>query len=630
VRVSVYANAPSPVRHATMRLATYLEAEVRDVGDGQHGVRIERNSENDSRIGHQGYVIESLDDESIIIRGNDDEGAANGIYTLLRMLMIDRSKSPFARSWNVVETPRFPIRSMYVAPYRFGGSYGFAILSPDRWSIEEWIEYLDLMRLCNMTTLTLVPGGRIYHPDYSQTRREAWRYDVWREVMEYCHQIGMKFNWLTCPNIVPQQAFWENPDLRVEHQEAGGYYGCGLIWDKGKDLILEASRYTFEFFRGLDALEMIYSEAGLSFDAATSANPAGYFADATHAYRNLLKECGNAADYVFWNWVFDLWARVVIPESLLERYPKFRTMLDDLLPLLPKDIGWTDASMLSVAQMFGPEIRARGNPAMREGVLLGKKWGFEPVINCFWYMNPEYALNMLPHPYISRAIQEAHYSVEELQPDGVQGYRLAPPCRFIGDYTFFRLASDPSLTKEQLVEEMGGLLASDSDGEHKVSQAIEALESFWISHDPAEIRSAEEKFESALNPGATSSLSRVSHGTTFLHYIVKLAEPGLEERKRKNLRWEFYQRIKAMDTFQGITSDIVWQPESYAFFCWQVELMCRQYMWFKTSRPDVLDRSVYPEPSAEFRTLEWPKEMLKSDVTIDRGRNDMPGPLTYD
>jgi hypothetical protein len=628
--ITVYAGAPTFVRHAAHRLSDHTGIPIGSDDLGGPALRLERNAGSDPTIGPQGYAIRAADASTICISGNDDEGVANGVYTMLRTLLIECRVDPFERRWDLVETPPFRIRGMYVAPYRFGGSYGFAVLSPDRWSIEEWIEYVDLMRLCNVTTLTLVPGGRIYHPDYPETARERWRYEVWRDVMAYCHQVGMKFNWLTTPNYVPQQVFWENPSLRVEDQEAGGYYGCGLVWSKAKDLILDVSRYTFEYFRGLDGLEMIYSETGLSFDEATAADPAGYFADATDAYRKLLRESGNDADFVFWNWIFDLWASVVIPESLLERHPKFRTMLDDLLPLLPKDIGWADASMLSVAQMFGPEIRARRNPALREGGLLGKKWGFDPVINCFWYMNPEYALNMLPHPYLARAIQEAAYSRDELRSDGVQGYRLAPPCRFLGDYAFFRLAFDPSLTQEELVFEMASLLCEAPANRSSVAEAINLLESFWIGHELASLERAEDLFERAAATESSKHLARVSGGTTFLTSIVRMAQPAVSTEARKKMRWELYQHLKTLDVFQGITSDIIWQPEAYAFFCWQVDLMIRQYRWYRTSRPDVVDRTIYPEATAEFATLKWPQGVETPDASKDRPRGEMPGPLTYD
>ncbi len=628
--ISIYAQAPGPVHHAAHKLSDHTGIPLGTDDEGGQPLQIERNVERDPAISEQGYVIRTGDDGTLRISGNDDEGVANGVYTLLRTLMVEHRTDPFSRTWEIVETPQFRIRGMYVAPYRFGGSYGFAVLSPDRWSLDEWIEYIDLMRLCNQTTLTLVPAGRLYHPDVPQTEREAWRYEVWRNVMAYCHQVGMKFNWLTTPNYVPPQTFWENPSLRAEHQEVGGYYGCGLVWNKAKDLILDVNRYTFEYFKELDGLEMIYSETGLSFDEETAADPAGYFADATHAYRKLLRECGNDADYIFWNWVFDLWSRVVIPQALLERCPKFRTILDDLLPLLPKDIGWTDASMLSVAQMFGPEIRARGNPAMREGVLLGKKWGFDPVINCFWYMNPEYALNMLPHPYLTRAVQEAAYSRDELRPDGVQGYRLAPPCRFLGDYTFFRLAFNPSLAQEELIEEMASLLCEEPVHRAAVAEGIGLLEAFWLDHDPQLLERAESLFAEAVKAEPSKHLARVGGGTTFLLHIVRMAQPNVSPEARKAMRWELYRILKTLDVFQGITSNIVWQPESYAFFCWQVDLMVRQYEWFRASRPDRIDRNIYPEATADFAALRWPEDIDTPDPSTDRPRGEMPGPLTYD
>ncbi len=628
--IHLYPNAPTQVRHAAQRLSSHTGLPIGHPTDNARGIYVHIHSEPSTRIGRQGYEIKTQPNGSLAIHANHEEGAANGLYTLLRTLMIEHRTDPYARSWDILETPRFQVRGMVVAPYRFGGSYGFAVLSPDRWSLAEWIEYLDLMRLCNLTTLTLIPAGRLVHPDYPQTMREMWRYEVWRDVMAYCHQIGMKFNWLACPNQVPQEAFWNNPDLRVEHQEAGGYYGCGLVWDKAKDLILEANRFTFEYFRGLDGLEMIYSELGLSFDEATSSDPAGYFADATHAYRKLMRDAGCAADYNFWNWVFDLWSRVVIPEALLKEYPKFRTIIDDLLPQLPKDIGWIDASMLSVIQMFGPEIRKRGNPALRDGVLLGKKWEFDPIINCFWYMNPEYALNMLPHPYINRAIQEAHYSRDELEPDGVIGYRLAPPCRFLGDYAFFRLASDPDLTQEVLVHEMAALLSSDPDEQPLIAEGITLLEEFWLSHDPSLLQRADELLTNASHKGTSKTLLNVSGGVAFLNGIVKLAQPGVNGDKRKIMRWELYQQLKLLDVFQGITSDIVWQPESFAFFCWQADLMVRQYQWYRASRPDMVDRSIYPEASAEFATLNWPKDMPIGKEGFDFNIGEMPGPLSHD
>jgi len=600
--ITLYPNAPTPVRHAARRLSEHTGMPIGADAEAPC-VRVELDPQGDPRIGPQGYAIRT-ETKSVVVSGNEAEGVTNGIYTLLRTLMVENRRDPFERSWDVSETPHFRIRGMYVAPYRFGGSYGFAVLSPDRWSIDEWMEYIDFMRLCNMTTLTLSPA-RLYHPDYPQTEREKWRYEVWREVIAYCHQVGLKCHWLSCPGLVPQEVFWNNPDLRAV-QEGGGYYGCGLIWSKAKDLILDINRYTFEFLRGLDGLEMIYSEAGFSFDEATSADPVGYFDDVTRSYRKLLQEAHCDADYIFWNWVFDLWANVQIPEDLVERFPKYRALPDDILEVLPRDIGWTDASMLTAIQMFGPEIRRRGNPPLREGVLLGKEQGFSPVSNCFWYMNPEYALNMLPHPFIERGIQEALYSVDELKPEGVVGYRLAPPCRILGDYTFFRLASDPSLSRELLVAEMAGLLCSDSHKQGELARGISALEDFWASHDAELLEEAVTKLCSASSDDKTKSAEYIANGVTFLHYIVRMSELTAGSDERNRLKQELYERLKQMYIFQGITTDIVWLPEAYRFFSARVDMMIEEYVWYKTSRPDTVDRAIYPKATTKPFRLQWP------------------------
>lgn len=573
-------------------------------------IRIELNSTQNPQIGTQGYTIRSSKEGDITIRGNTDEGAGNGVYTFLRTLMIEHRRDPFSRKWEVEEKPHFPIRQMQVAAYRFEASYGFAALSPDRWSLEEWKEYVDFMRLCNMTTLVLA-SHRAYHPDYPQSEREKWRFEVWKEVMDYCHQMGIKFNWYINPNLVTQQAFWDNPDKRAS-QEIGAWYGNGLNWSTGKELILKNQKYAFELFREMDGLEIIYSDGGgFSFDDATGADPAAYFADATRSFIELLREVGNDAQFVFWNWVLDFWSQVLIPEAILKQYPKYRTMQDDVIPLLPKNVAWLDASVLTMIQVHWRSIQARGNPPLRETVLLGKESGFKPVIDFFWYMNPEFSLNMFPHPFIRRAIQEAQYARDELGVDGVEGYRLAPPCKFIDDYVFFRVSTDPSLTQEKVVNEVAGLLAEQPENQQQVRDAINTLEQFWTSHKLEDIEKAEKLFRRALPTEKSKNLQYVSNGVTFLTYIVRMAQPGVTDEQKAQLKKELYQTVKPMYIFQGLTSDVVWIPEAVRFLNARVDMMIEDYnsIFYKGSPySEVVDRSIYPKATSQPYTLKWPKQ----------------------
>lgn len=602
--ISVYESAPTPVRHAIHRLSDYTGIPTDQASGDRRSIRIELGSTENPKIGTQGYTIRSNQEGDISIRGNTAEGAANGVYTLLRTLMIEHRKDPFTRKWDIEEQPKFSVRVMLVAPYRYGASYGFAALSPDRWSFEEWKEYVDFMRLCNMTTLTMA-STRMYHPDYPHSWREKWRFEVWKQVMDYCHQVGMKFNWFMFPNWVTEQAYWDNPDKRVQRYSA--WRGSALNWTKAKDLILRDNKFLFEYFRGLDALELIYTDGGSHFDEA---DPAHYLADSTRSYIKLMRDVGNSAGFVYWNWVLDLTCRVEIPDDLAKKYPNFKTVQDDVIPQLPKDVTWLDASMLTQIQNFEMFIRPAGNPPVRESLLLGKEHGFRPVIDFFWYMNPETGLNMFPHPYIRRAIQEAQYARDEIGADGVEGYRLAPPCRFIDDYVFFRLASDPSLTQEQLVNELSGLLTEKPENRQQVKDAINTLEQFWTSRTVEDIERAEKLFRVASAREKSKNLENVSNGVTFPAYIARMAQPGLTVEQKDKLRQELYETVKPMYIFQGLTSDIVWLPEAMRFFNARVDMLVQDFSFPMFSpKMDVVDRSIYPKATSQPFTLQWPKRV---------------------
>lgn len=640
--IHIYANAPGPVRHGAHRLADYTGLTVGDGDAKAPRIIAELNSSTNAEFGSQGCTITGgavAPDETrdITIKANHEEGLTNGIYTLLRILMVKRTRDPFSLSWDVSEEPHFPIRAMLIAPYRFGGSFGFAAMSPDRWSIEEWRDYIDLMRLCNMTTLTMA-SARMYHPDYPHSEREKWRYEVWKEVMNYCHKVGMRFNWFTAPNIVCEQAFWENPDLRADSAKAN-WYGNSLIWSKAKELILENQRYGLEFFAELDGLELIFTDGGsISFDLATGADPAGYFADATRSYMALMREVGNDADFVFWNWGLDVWAKVLIPPDETERYPKYTTMQDDVVKLLPKNVAWLDTSILTWIQCYAPFIKARGNPALREHILYGRESGFEPVIDFFWYMNPEFSINVLPHPYIGRGIQEAHYARDELRSDGVMGYRLAPACRFVDDYIFFRLSSDPGMGENELIAEAAALLCSDLGGARRggdrlgeaspgsradrsgrgtpsadavssVEEAIHRLEEFWSTHDLDDIDAAVAGF-SAYGVEIPAQLEYTRDASIFLAYVARLATLKREgdELEYERLSYELYEKAKEMYVFQGLVADMVCVADAIPNFMFRIGRMVEEYatpLMRDAPFPEYVDRRIYPEATAELRVLDF-------------------------
>jgi len=603
--VSCYENAPTPVRHAADRLSDYSGIPVSKAEGNQRSVRIELNSSTNPRIGIQGYTIRSSNG-IVIISANDSEGATNGIYSLLRTLMIEHRKDPLSRGWNIEEKPAFSIRAIRVAPYRYGASYGFAKLSPDRLSFEDWKQYVDFMRLCNMTTL-IMGSTRMYDPDYPDSWREKWRYEVWKRVMDYCHQLGMKFDWFMMPNLVPEQAFWDNPDKRYINPH-GGWYGNGLDWTKGKDIILKSQRYTLSYFRDMDDLILMYHDSGSFFfdSPQEGSDPLANFSDVTNSYLQLLREVGNNARFIYKNWGLQVNIDTVMPKATLEKYPEYKRLEDDSMTKLPKNTVWEDASMLTYIQTFGKWIEAGGNPPFRESLLAGKEYGFPTIIDKYWYMNPEYSINMFPHPYINRSIQEAHYAQDEIVADGAEGYRLAPPMRFLCDYAYFRVISDPSLTQEQLIGEMAGLLTDNKEDEAPVKAAINTLEQFWTTHKLEDIQKADELFRGVLPKGHSKNLEYVSNGVTFLSYIVRMAQPGVTPEQQKHLENELYETIRPMYILQGLTADIVWIPEARRFLNARVDMMIQDYRMYQ-SVPDVVDRSLYPKATSKPVRIQWPK-----------------------
>jgi hypothetical protein len=614
--ITAYENPPPALRHALDRLSAYTGLPVSGEADRRKSVRVELNAKKDPRIEPQGYAIRS-DQSGVVINGNDDQGAANGIYTLLRTLMIEHQKDPFARAWKVQEKPSFTVRGMLVSPYRFGASYGFAQLSPDRWSFEQWKQYVDLMRLTNMTNLTM-GSTRVYDPEYPDSQREKFRYETWKQVMDYCHEIGMQFDWFMMPVLVPEQAFWDNPDKRFLNE--GAWYGNGLDWQKGKDLILKTQKYTLSYFKNLDNLVMMYTDGGSFYfePPGFSADPTTHFAEVTNDYLDVLERAGNRAKFINMNWGLQFWADLAIPKEVKEKYPRYKTIQRDTIPLLPKDAGWEDASVLTWTQNFGPFIKRFGDPPVAESLLQAKEAGLQPVIDLFWYMNPESAINMFPHPYIRRAIQEARYARDELQVDGAKGYRLAPPMRFVDDYVFFRVTSNASLTQEQIVSEVAGLLTEHKENIQVVKEAIDTLEQFWTTRKLEDIDKADELLRSVLPNEHGRNLEYVSNGVTFLSYIVRMAQPDVDVHARAKLKQQLYETIRSMYILQGLVADVVWVPEAQRFFSARVDMMVQDYNYFQYVPPqDVFDRSIYPQASSQPTQLIWP-EASEADRRIDQ------------
>jgi hypothetical protein len=174
--ITIHRHAPSsiPLEMACGRLAEYLR-DCPEAGE----IRTALRATPDPALGDEGYAIRS-EGRAITIQANADAGAANGVYTLLRTLMIEDRTSPWDRTWELCEMPALRWRSMMVAPYNFGGAHGFSVFSSDQWAFKHWQAYLDYLRLLNMNVVGHYPM-RLYDPAIPETWPNKTRYEIWEQ-----------------------------------------------------------------------------------------------------------------------------------------------------------------------------------------------------------------------------------------------------------------------------------------------------------------------------------------------------------------------------------------------------------------------------------------------------------------
>jgi hypothetical protein len=121
-----------PLQTACERLSEHVRGSP-EAGE----IRVTRLQTRDSRLGDEGYCIRSTN-KTIAIQANTEAGLANGVYALLRTMLIEDLPTPWARSWDLRDKPALRWRSMMVAPYSFGGAHGFSVFSPDQWAFKHW------------------------------------------------------------------------------------------------------------------------------------------------------------------------------------------------------------------------------------------------------------------------------------------------------------------------------------------------------------------------------------------------------------------------------------------------------------------------------------------------------------
>ncbi len=550
-------SAQRQVERACERLGEYMDVPAKPEVGAERVIMVQRFAKEARELGTEGYRITTENPSLITVRANTDGGLANGVYTLLRTLMIEDRRDPFEGNWQVEETPFFRIRSMMVAPYNFGFAHGFSILSPDRWAFKHWKQYLDFLRLCNLNRVGIYPM-RAYDPQIPETIDNKWRYEVWREAMEYAHELGMEFTFVLTANFVPQELWWRYPELRCEHDTV--WAGAALCYSKARDIIRETQRYTFEFFKGADHFMLMFSDGGGGcYCDRCSADQTAVFLRMVADVRKTLSEVGSNADVIFWNWALDFWYHSIpagIPEYL-EQFPRVRDIQEEVFKRLPRDVPFEDVSVV-------PRLLF---PGKTDTLKRAKEEGFETVINFVYPMGPELPQFIFPQGRIRVMMDIARYS-KRTGIDGMDGYRLSPATRVLNDFVFMRLAWNPDLNFEQLVDELAGYLTEKRLNRAKIADAIRALEFFWEGVDAeANVTKAAALMDEVKAQEDSIQLQYVADMVSLLPGIYRLSQKETTREQADAIKKQMFAETHKRYILQGFGgTDIQWVPAAEAYF----------------------------------------------------------------
>lgn len=556
----------SQVKHAAARLQEQLNTLAEVPADARVVVTIAKGSVPE--CGEEGFAIRSSSAMEIQIRANSDAGAANGIYRLLMTIRTRQMTNPFGEKWDLTESPQWAQRRVAVTSYTFD----LTKITPDTWTFADWKQHIDFIREFNINYLSIM-NLHLYHPDLPETYGNKWRFDVYKQVIAYAHELGMKVSVMSCYNQVPAAVFWQRPEWRTT--AIPGYFGQALCWSKAKDEIMKYQRYAIDYLDGLDGIELMVTEPlGWCMCEQCSSDPAAVYVDAVKEFGKALRKNNPNGNVVFWNWLLGYLPGLagIYPPAPLKN-------ASDIEPKVLRDMP-DDTIFLDLSRnQMRKALRWQADlPGQIEVLKVAADQGFR-TINFMFFMDREFGmvdrLSIFPRPFLDFTVDEFEYT-KTLPVTGVSSYRLAPPGRFLSDFFFMRKSWNPDLTRDQLVDEAAAYLTSNSDGKKKIGAAIGKIELYWHKRDRSDLIAARDSFNNVASDGATLELARVRDGLVMLAMIDDYARAVKEIENARKARKEtaelerardakllaVYQTMKQYPLYQGFTSDGFWEPRA--------------------------------------------------------------------
>ena len=402
VRIDLPPPVASPLRHAADRLIAEVGTPADDSQATALDVIVDIDA-TDAALGDEGYHLVGTDEAAISVRASTSAGATNGLHALRRRVLVEGRRGtgslPSPIDHQVV--PGFGRRTVMVAPYPFGGQQGRSVLGADTWGIGRWTEYVEQLRLLNATGLALFPL-RMWHPDFPDTFVEKARYEVWRDVMTLCHDVGLEFHWVMLLNQVPDGFLDARPDLAVEQNAA--WQGTAAAWWKlgNPNELIALHEPTYEWFRDADAFAYMWNDGGAAdYAPQTLSEPVTPLLELIAFARDRIAAAGSGARTVFWGWLMEPWypfhAAIHLPN-----FPALATFHADALAALPKDMEWLQES--------ARQYSALGISGYADPLEAAQDAGFDKLTDFYYLSHPEVAEQIFPRPLLADVRAEIEHA----------------------------------------------------------------------------------------------------------------------------------------------------------------------------------------------------------------------------
>ncbi|MAG57478.1 MAG: hypothetical protein CMJ83_14395 [Planctomycetes bacterium] len=514
----------------------------------------------DAALGDEGYHLVGTDEAAISVRASTSAGATNGLHALRRRVLVEGRRGtgslPSPIDHQVV--PGFGRRTVMVAPYPFGGQQGRSVLGADTWGIGRWTEYVEQLRLLNATGLALFPL-RMWHPDFPDTFVEKARYEVWRDVMTLCHDVGLEFHWVMLLNQVPDGFLDARPDLAVEQNAA--WQGTAAAWWKlgNPNELIALHEPTYEWFRDADAFAYMWNDGGAAdYAPQTLSEPVTPLLELIAFARDRIAAAGSGARTVFWGWLMEPWypfhAAIHLPN-----FPALATFHADALAALPKDMEWLQES--------ARQYSALGISGYADPLEAAQDAGFDKLTDFYYLSHPEVAEQIFPRPLLADVRAEIEHA-RARGATGITGYRLSPASRSVNDAALLRLAEEPDLPPDALLQELAALITGgDAATTPHVVQALTDLDAWRPEVGPpvpghaglflATIRL--DAVTNATSPRALRELNALVRFTALTEIINGAATSPAERETRFA---ELLELCRTEPVLRAFSSQPQWSSES--------------------------------------------------------------------